>query len=110
MLRFVDADDLFKLGVIPDKVIMEDTETGERVVYEPFPLDFADDGGMMRKVKHCPFCYSREQDVETLDKVWHVYCIECGAIGPDAKDRQTAIAKWNRRTNVDRRAENPLAE
>lgn len=64
----------------------------------------------MRKVKHCPFCCSREQDVENLGKIWHVYCIECGAIGPDAKDKKAAVAKWNRRTNVDRRAENPLAE
>ena len=73
----------------------------------------------MRKVNSCPFCWSREQDVETLGKVWHVYCINCGAIGPDAKDRQTAIAKWNKRGNANleqeihnanRRAKNSLAK
>ena len=44
----------------------------------------------MRGVKQCPFCLSREQDVENLGKIWHVYCIECGAIGPDAKDKKAA--------------------
>ena len=46
-IRFVDADDLFKIGVIPDKVVMEDTETGQRVEYVPipgWPDDYINDG------------------------------------------------------------------
>lgn len=56
----------------------------------------------MKGIKQCPFCWSREQDYENLGKVWHIYCINCGAIGPDSKDKPGARAKWNQRGNIDK--------
>lgn len=57
----------------------------------------------MTQTRHptpCPFCGSRDLDVQELDvKSWALSCPACGAIGPlhQGQDPLTALQRWNTR-------------
>lgn len=44
----------------------------------------------------CPFCHKAGSHFEELDKdAWYVCCDNCGVLGPEGKDKDEAIKKWN---------------
>jgi Lar family restriction alleviation protein len=63
------------------------------------------------KTKPCPFCGNKEagsdklypmqiihyRTKETVDAGYRIYCYKCGVYGPKGKNRQEAVAAWNRR-------------
>lgn len=66
------------------------------------------------KLKFCPFC-KNVRDLQLLDtretfpdRGWVSYfinCPDCGTCGPEADNPEEAVAKWNRRAEVDNNAD-----
>lgn len=49
------------------------------------------------KLLPCPFCGSSDLEDEIA---LYVFCKECNAFGPDAKDGKSAIEMWNQRAEA----------
>lgn len=54
------------------------------------------------ELKRCPFCGSDKaaykKDYDLSSPYIHVVICNCGARSPDAKNKETAIKNWNRRS------------
>ena len=51
----------------------------------------------MTPLRACPFCQSPELQVDQTMGHYAVLCIRCGAFGPDATSKGSAMERWNRR-------------
>ena len=49
----------------------------------------------MRKIKPCPFCENDALFVSERNNKSYVRCGKCYAYGPDGKDKEEAIERWN---------------
>ena len=49
----------------------------------------------MKQIKPCPFCGSDDLSVPEWSNKSYVQCGKCHAHGPDGKDREEAIERWN---------------
>lgn len=52
---------------------------------------------MAYPVKRCPFCNDHPDVFETTQVSFAVKCFNCGAIGPQASTRVSAVDLWNGR-------------
>lgn len=56
----------------------------------------------MIRLKPCPFCLAEELFIPTVEEENHyvgsIYCLSCGAIGPESDTAKEGIRKWNTRT------------
>jgi len=61
----------------------EIAQTAARARWKPIPLA-------------CPFCHKTGHSIEWLDEdCYAVVCINCAGFGPQGKDEDEAIKKWN---------------
>ena len=50
-------------------------------------------------LRYCPFCGSNELTCQQDITRFRVVCNDCGAMGPDYRERKVAISAWNSRIN-----------
>jgi len=44
----------------------------------------------------CPYCHKINYHFEELEEnAWFVYCDNCDVLGPEGKDKDEAVKRWN---------------
>lgn len=52
-----------------------------------------------KEMKPCPFCNTEQTRILDSENIrFFGYCFTCGAEGPPADDKDTAILLWNKRS------------